>query len=100
MDATYYAVRVGPDCFDLRQSRYAAQFEAGNEHPHDLMAVHFKAAELRDVVARYFRNDADLSALERDQIATPAPPRAPACDLTEQQVVTNHGAHAPSPWRK
>lgn len=60
--STYYVVRVGPDRFDLRQSRYAEQFKQGAEHPHDLMAVHFDAAGMRDIIAKHFQ-DTDTTAL-------------------------------------
>ena len=59
---TYYAVRNALGLFDLRQSRYRDLFRAGNEHPHDLMAVGFGAAELRATIAK-FGWDADLTAL-------------------------------------
>lgn len=60
---TYYAVKVGNDRYDLRQSRYREQLQAGKEHPHDLMACSFTADGLRDICEKY-GFDADLSALE------------------------------------
>lgn len=60
--ARYYVVKVGPDSFDLRQSRYADLFKAGKEHPHDLMACSFTAAGMREILAKWFA-DTDASAL-------------------------------------
>lgn len=61
--STYYAVKIGDDRYDLRQERYRANLAAGNEHPHDLMAVSFKGDDLRRICEQY-GFDADLSALE------------------------------------
>ena len=57
-ERTYYVVRVGPDRFDLRQTRYK-----GTNHPHDLMAVQFTEQGMRDIVAKWFP-DSDVSALD------------------------------------
>lgn len=59
--ATYYVVKVG-DRFDLRQERYRARFDAGREHPHDLMAASFTADGMREILAKLFA-DTDASAL-------------------------------------
>ena len=59
---TYYVVRVGPDRFDLRQSRYRAQLDEGREHPHDLMATGFTAEGMREIISKHF-NDTDARAL-------------------------------------
>lgn len=59
----YYAVASSiPGKFDLRQERFRANRDAGQPHPHDLMAVGFGAAELRATIAK-FGWDADLTAL-------------------------------------
>ena len=58
----YYAVKVGENSFDLRQSRYRKMFESGKEHPHDLMMVGFSADAMRNLCESHSW-DADLSAL-------------------------------------
>ncbi len=59
---TYYVVKVGPDRFDLRQTRYAATLRAGKEHPHDLMAASFTADGMREIIGKWFA-DTDATAL-------------------------------------
>jgi hypothetical protein len=60
----YYVVKVGEDRYDLRQSRYRAQFEAGGNHPHDLMAVAFTAQGIRDLFDKgIFEGTVDVTAL-------------------------------------
>lgn len=61
--ATYYAVKVGHDRYDLRQSRYRADFNNGMEHANDLMMCSFSAEGMRNWVASRGW-DADLTALE------------------------------------
>lgn len=60
---TYYIVKTGADRYDLRQSRYAEQFKAGKEHPHDLMATGFCGADMRDLLEKHFKYTDD-STLE------------------------------------
>jgi len=71
--STYYVIQTGPDSFDLRQTRYRAQFESGKEHPHDLMAVSFTASGMREILEKWF-SDTDVSALP--------PERMKPCPLT------------------
>lgn len=63
MSKTYYVAKTGDDRFDLRQTRYKEQLEAGREHPHDLMATGFTADGMREILAKWFA-DTDASALE------------------------------------
>jgi hypothetical protein len=58
---TYYVERIG-ERFNLRQTRHKERYEAGNEHPFDLMAVGFPAADMKALVAQHFP-DTDVSAL-------------------------------------
>lgn len=62
MAHTYYLVKVGRDLYDMRQTRYKKQFDAGKEHPHDLCAAHFTAAGIRELI-RLYNFDVDLSNL-------------------------------------
>lgn len=64
---TYYVIQTGPDSFDLRQTRYRAQFESKKEHPHDLMAVGFTASGMREIIKKWFP-DTDVSALPLERI--------------------------------
>lgn len=50
------------DTFNLRQERFRDEFEDGNEHPNDLMAVSFTADQMRKIIADWFP-DTDSSAL-------------------------------------
>lgn len=62
--ATYYVVRTGRDHYDLRQTRFKREREAGREHPHDLIAGGFTAQGMRDVLAKHFAHaTVDTSAL-------------------------------------
>lgn len=63
MSKTYYVAQTGDDRFDLRQTRYKAQLEAGKEHPNDLMAVGFTADGMREILSKWFA-DTDTSALD------------------------------------
>lgn len=58
MAARYYIVKTGDDRYDMRQERFR-----GTVHPHDLMAVGFSAAQMRDMLAQHFPADVDTSAL-------------------------------------
>ena len=60
----YYAVKTGPDRYDLRQERFRNHRP---EHPHDVMMAGFKAEDMRDVCQRY-GFDADLSALDDERL--------------------------------
>jgi hypothetical protein len=65
--AEYYAERTGPDRYTLRQTRYRRQLEQGSEHPHDVMAVGFTAAGLREMISAYLPTaTCDLSALPNE----------------------------------
>lgn len=68
MATDYYVEKVGPDRFDLRQTRYRSQrlTRNGNGHPHDAMAAGFTAEAMREVIARHFSTASiDTSALDR-----------------------------------
>lgn len=58
----YYVVKNG-NRYDLRQSRYRGLFDAGREHPHDLMATGFDAKGMREIIAKWF-SDTDASAID------------------------------------
>ena len=74
------AVRIWPDpskpyyvCaqrdgggYDLRQTRYRAQFLSGNEHPHDVCAVGFTKAAMEELLERHSW-DVDTSCLNSDR---------------------------------
>jgi hypothetical protein len=45
----YYVANAG-DFVYLRQTRYKAQFAAGDEHPHDVCAIARNTDELRTMV--------------------------------------------------
>jgi hypothetical protein len=66
--STYYVVKTGPDRFDLRQTRFAEQLKAGSEHPWDVMATHFTAEDMREIIAEIFP-DTDASVLPPEGIA-------------------------------
>lgn len=66
LNFTYYVVRTGPDRFDLRQYRYAAQRLAGKEHPNDVIAVGFNGKGMRELIAEWFINTND-AALKYDE---------------------------------
>lgn len=59
---TYYAVKTGPDRYDMRQERFRKKFDRGIDHPHDVCATGFTAQGLRDVCEKY-KFDCDFSAL-------------------------------------
>lgn len=60
----YYIVKTGSNSYDMRQTRFKAQRAAGNDHPHDLMAVGFTADGMRDTIAKYFdAAEIDMTAL-------------------------------------
>lgn len=63
MAHTYYLVKVGRGLYDMRQTRYKRQFDEGNEHPHDLCAVGFTSAGIKELI-RLHGFDVDLSNLE------------------------------------
>lgn len=58
MEAVYYIERCArlPGCFNMRQTRYRADYVNGMEHPHDLMAVGFTADQMRELIAKHFPN--------------------------------------------
>jgi len=61
----YYLKRGKFGLWDLRQTRYKSQFDAGNEHSHDLCAVGFQAKAMRDLINMY-KFDCDLSPLDKE----------------------------------
>ena len=64
--STYYieASPAFPGRFNMRQERYRVEYEQGNEHPHDLMAVGFTALDMRKMIAEHFaERDIDTSVL-------------------------------------
>lgn len=75
--ADYYVVKVGEDRYDLRQTRFKAMFDAGNEHPHDLMAVGFSAQGIRDLFNGTLVGSVDVTALPPvEPKISPLPPGA------------------------
>jgi len=62
-DHFYYLVQTGDDRYDVRQTRYKAQYLAGSEHPHDLMSTGFTAAQVRELIAKRFLVDIDMTTI-------------------------------------
>lgn len=62
----YYLVKHGKfGLWDLRQTRYKSQFDAGKEYSHDLIAVGFQGKAMRDLINMH-KFDCDLSPLDKE----------------------------------
>lgn len=60
---TYYTVTRG-EFIELRQTRFAAKFSRGIDHPHDVCAIAHNNAEMRDMVKECNLGTVDYSRTE------------------------------------
>lgn len=63
----YYLVKTGPNRWDMRQTRFRDQLQAGKEHPNDICATGFDAEGIRRIVAAH-NFDVDLTELDAQTI--------------------------------
>lgn len=64
--ATMYARREGARHFTLRQTRYRALLEFGNEHPHDVCAVACSLDQLRAMCEKHWPDASYVQAEAED----------------------------------
>lgn len=66
----YYAVKqkgeVGDELILIRQERFRKHFEAGKEHPHDIMMYGRSVEDAKRMAERYLRFPVDWSRVEED----------------------------------
>jgi hypothetical protein len=67
-----YARREGARHFTMRQTRYRALLEFGNEHPHDVCAVACSLAQLRAMCEKHWPDASYAQATEEDAAAVAA----------------------------